>query len=279
MQDLYNAIYKRKSFHQFRNVGNAAFTGAELAGIVEAWRAFAPLDPDIRTDIRVVPTERSACHRGQEYCVLLFSEPKDGYLRNIGYLGEQLDLYLVSQDIGTLWYGIGRPKETPPAGMVYVIMIAIRKVEDAAAFRKDMFKSKRLPLDEILAGEKLPGVSEIVRFTPSACNSQPWRVRWERKATAGEAAARDSSARGASLTVYRHRKPGRVGIMPAKLVPYYNRIDMGIFLCFLDLCLAHEGIRYERELCADAGGDEEMTVNARYKVLGKEEAAEQLLKS
>ena len=61
MQDLYNAIYKRKSFHQFRNVGNATITEAELAGIAEAWRAFTPLDPDIRTEIRVVPTERSAC--------------------------------------------------------------------------------------------------------------------------------------------------------------------------------------------------------------------------
>ena len=54
--------------------------------------------------------------------------------------------------------------------------------------------------------------------------------------------------------------------MPAKLVPYYNRIDMGIFLCFLDICLAHEGIQYERELYEDAGVEEEMTLNARYKI-------------
>ncbi len=250
---LYSAIYKRKSFHQFGNVGDGKITEAELAGIMEAWRDFTPLDPDIRTEIHIVTNERSTCRRGQEYCVLLYSEPKDGYLQNIGYLGEQLDLYLVSQNIGTLWYGIGKPKEDPPAGMVYVIMIAIRKVENTAAFRKDMFKSKRLPLDEIWQGETIPGVSDIVRFAPSACNSQPWRVHND-----GQSASDDG------LTVYRHRKPGRVGIMPAKLVPYYNRIDMGIFLCFLDICLAHEGIRYERELCADAGGEEEITVNARY---------------
>ena len=248
MKDLYNAIYKRKSFHQFRNVGDGKITEAELARIMEAWQAFTPLDPDIRTEIRIVTNERSTCRRGQEYCVLMYSEPKDGYLQNIGYLGEQLDLYLVSQNIGTLWYGIGKPKEDPPAGMIYVIMIAIRKVADASAFRKDMFASKRLPLGELWQGETIPGVSEIVRFTPSACNSQPWRVTNED-----------------GLTVYRHRKPGRVGIMPAKLVPYYNRIDMGIFMCFLDICLAHEGIQYERELFTDAGGEEEITLNARYK--------------
>ena len=261
MKDLYNAIYKRRSFHQFRNVGDGKITEAELARIMEAWQAFTPLDPDIRTEIRIVTNERSTCRRGQEYCVLMYSEPKDGYLQNIGYLGEQLDLYLVSQNIGTLWYGIGKPKEDPPAGMVYVIMIAIRKVADASAFRKDMFASKRLPLGEIWQGETIPGVSEIVRFTPSACNSQPWRVRCE-----GEAAWEGRSTGDGVLTVYRHRKPGRVGIMPAKLVPYYNRIDIGIFLCFLDICLEHEGIRYEREMWVDAGGDEEMTLNARYRI-------------
>ena len=33
------------------------------------------------------------------------------YLQNIGYLGEQLDLYLVSKNIGTLWFGIGKVEE------------------------------------------------------------------------------------------------------------------------------------------------------------------------
>ena len=30
--------------------------------------------------------------------------------------------------------------------------------------------------------------------------------------------------------------------MPADKVSFYNRIDMGIFLCFLDLCLQHCGM-------------------------------------
>lgn len=34
----------------------------------------------------------------------------DNYLQNVGYLGEQLDLYLVSKNIGTLWFGIGKQK-------------------------------------------------------------------------------------------------------------------------------------------------------------------------
>ena len=51
-------------------------------------------------------------------------------------------------------------------------MIAIAKMPENK-FRKDMFKSKRKPMDEIWIGETL-GIVEIVRFAPSAFNTQPW---------------------------------------------------------------------------------------------------------
>ena len=54
--------------------------------------------------------------------------------------------------------------------------------------------------------------------------------------------------------------------MPADKVSFYNQIDMGIFLCFLELCLIHEGISYEAELKHDAGSDDEKTLFAVYKL-------------
>ena len=74
---------------------------------------FIPLNPGIKTAIRIIPEKETNCKRGGEYCILLYCEKKDGYLQNIGYLGEQLDLYLVSRNIGTLWFGIGKTKEEP----------------------------------------------------------------------------------------------------------------------------------------------------------------------
>ena len=115
-----------------------------------------------------------------------------------------------------------------------------------------MFRSKRKPVSEIWEGEQIPGVSDIVRFAPSACNSQPWFV----KNTNGK------------LGVYRYKKPGKRGIMPADRVSFYNRIDMGVFLCFLDICLDHNGIRSERTLHPDDGGDGEFTLNAEYELIG-----------
>ena len=194
-----------------------------------------------------MPEKETTCKRGGEFCILFYSETKDEYLRNIGYMGEQIDLYLASQNIGALWFGIGKPKAMQVNGLDYVIMISIAKMP-ADKFRKDMFKSKRKPTSEIWNGNTL-GIAEIVRFTPSACNTQPWIVE----------------NTGCDLMVYRFKKPGKRGIMPADKVRYYNKIDMGIFLFMLETCLEHENYTYERTLVADTSNDSiEQTLIAKY---------------
>ena len=95
-QSLYEMIFKRKSFHLFRNIGNEKISVDELKDIDESFSKFKPLVDDIKVKIKIVK-ESTTCRRGQEYCILLYSEKKDNYLQNIGYLGEQLDLYLVSK--------------------------------------------------------------------------------------------------------------------------------------------------------------------------------------
>lgn len=245
---LYQMIFKRKSFHLFRNIGEEKITESELEDITEKYKDFDALYSDIKTHIRIVPAKETTCKRGQEYCILLYSEKKDNYLQNIGYLGQQLDLYLVSRNIGTLWFGIGKVQEDSYEGLDFVIMIAIAKIDDEKKFRKDMFKSKRKSIDEIWSGEQMEGVTEIVRFAPSACNTQPWFVEH----TKGQ------------LKVYRYKKPGKRGIMPATQVSYYNRIDIGIFLLFMDVCLKHKGITYEKTLYDDKGSDDEKNLVAVY---------------
>lgn len=235
-------IFKRKSFHLFKGVGEEHISDSDLAEIETAFSSFESLCPDIHTEIKIVPSLK----RDAEYCILIFSEKKDNYLMNAGYLGEQLDLFLVKRGIGTLWYGLGKNGEESPDGMDFVIMLAIRKVSDEAKFRKDMFKSKRKPLEEIWVGDTL-GIAEIARFSPSACNSQPWHVNND----------------GGAITVSRYKKPGRVGIMSQEKAFYYNRIDMGIFLCILEICMAEKGIEASRVLFVD-GEDIELSRVAQY---------------
>lgn len=245
--ELYEMIFKRKSFHLFRNIGKEHITEEELKDIEEYFYTLKPLIDDIKVKIKIVK-DSTTCRRGQEYCILFYSENKENYLQNIGYLGEQLDLYLVSKNIGTLWFGIGKVEEKVLDGLDYVIMIAIAKVDSDDKFRKDMFKSKRKEIKEIWNGDYYLDIANIVRFAPSACNTQPWRVEAKEK----------------SLKVYRYRKEGKRGIMPKNMVMYYNQIDMGIFLCFLELCLEKNKIEYERKIYEEENHEAENNLLAEY---------------
>ena len=247
-QDLYNLIFKRKSFHLFRNIGQEQLTKEELQNIEKEFINFKPLVDGIRVKIKIVKQERIL--RGQEYCILFYSEKKDNYLQNIGYLGEQLDLYLVSKNIGTLWFGIGKPDEIQLDGLDFVIMMLIAKVDSSTKFRKDMFKSKRKELSEIWSGEAYLDIANIVRFAPSACNTQPWKVEASEKL----------------IKVYRYRKDGKRGIMPKDKVIYYNQIDIGIFLCFLELCLEHHNIHYTKELFVEKDIENDINLVSTYQV-------------
>lgn len=246
-KQYYEAIFKRKSFHLFRNVGSDKISSDELKDIEKAYADFEKLYPEIKTAIRIEPADRVNFKRDAEYCILIYSEKKENYLMNVGYIGEQLDLYLTQHNIGSLWFGIGKPDEPQFNGLDYVIMFAIRKVNDETKFRKDMFKAKRKPLREIWSGDDL-GIADISRFSPSACNSQPWYVKNE----------------NGVLTVYRYKKPGKRGIMPASAVSYFNRIDIGIYLCILEICMEKNNISFRKELFADDGSDREYTKAAEY---------------
>lgn len=243
--DYYNMIFKRKSFHLFRD-SEGDITEEDISRLEDFISHVIPLDPAIKTAVRIVPENETSCKRGARYCILFYSEKKEGYLRNVGYIGEQIDLYLASENIGALWFGIGKTEEKQYEGLDYIIMIAIARMP-RDKFRKDMFRAKRKPLPETWKGDEL-GIANIVRFTPSACNTQPWYTEND----------------GDRLTVYRYRKEGKRGIMPADMVAFYNRIDIGIYLFMLEVCLKQQNIEFERVLFTDETDDKEMTVSAQY---------------
>ncbi|MBE6113461.1 MAG: nitroreductase [Erysipelotrichaceae bacterium] len=251
-ETMYEMIFKRKSFHLFKDLKTKELykekyqiTPEELEEIQTVFSTFKPLIEDIKVEIRIVENELTTCSRGQEYCILVYSEKKSNYLQNIGFLCEQLDLYLASQDIGALWFGIGKTEESIYHGLDFVTMIAIGKVP-SNKFRVDMFKAKRKLLEEIWQGDQYLDIANIVRFAPSSCNTQPWFVKEEEN----------------RLLVYRYQKPGKRGIMPIEKVTYQNLLDIGIFILFLCVCLEHSGIKYSLEVKDDHDQNkEEMTLS------------------
>lgn len=243
---LYDTIFKRKSFHLFKGLGKEKLSQADLDNIIAAYKTFEVLYPNIQTDIKIAKSQK----RNAEYDILIYSEKKDNYLMNAGYIGEQLDLYLQKNNIASLWYGLGKPNEKTYNDLDFVIMFCIRKASNQSKYRKDMYKAKRKDLRDTWQGDYLDIANEA-RFAPSAVNSQPWYVKND----------------GKTLTVYRYKKPGRIGIMNTKSARYFNRIDIGIYLCFLEICMAEKSIIFNRELFIDKGGEDEYTKVATYSLL------------
>ena len=53
--------------------------------------------------------------------------------------------------------------------------------------------------------------------------------------------------------------------MPAEKVRFYNKIDMGIYLFMLEVCLENEGYKFDRFIYEDNTCDEiEKTLIAKY---------------
>ncbi|WP_069999126.1 nitroreductase family protein [Cellulosilyticum sp. I15G10I2] len=226
----YQMIFKRKSFRRFNDT--LKLSRDEIYDIDEKVKELIVLVDTIDVKYRIVPREETTCKRG-EYCLLIYSEEEENFLLNIGYMFEQLDLYLASKDIGVCWYGMGKTQVPEHDNLKFVIMMALGKGYPHE-FRKDYTKCKRKETQEIWkGGSRLERVAEVVKYAPSACNTQPWRVICEKN----------------QLKVYRTTKVK--SIMPKDKVPFYNTIDMGIFLYFLDLALLYNHISFQRFLCEE----------------------------
>lgn len=86
-------------------------------------------------------------------------------------------MWFAANNIGVCWYGRGNPVEPSYHGLEFVIMLAIAKTGEKN-FRRDYKKSKRKTVEEIWTGEPYGALSEVIRYAPSACNSQPWLIEY-----------------------------------------------------------------------------------------------------
>ena len=244
-KEQYEMIFKRKSFRKFND--ELKLSNNELCDINEKIKTLKSLIDNIDVKYRIVGREETTCKRG-EYCLLIYSEEKENFLLNIGYMFEQLDLYLASKDIGVCWYGMGKTQELEYKNLKFVIMMALGKSE-SKEFRKDYKKCKRNEIKEIWTGiSGLETIADVVKYAPSACNTQPWRVVCESN----------------KLKIY--RTTNIKSIMPKDKVPFYNSIDMGIFLYFLEVTFMYNNISFERYLSKKEGKSDLIFV-AEYNLL------------
>ena len=175
---LKEMIFKRKSCR--------SFTGKPVdAEMIERILSFEPkpLHPEIRVRMDIVSRDKvkCICPWTTPQLITIYSEEAEGYLENIGFLFQQMDLYLQTLGLGVCWLGLGRmnPKTTTEVkDMKFVIMLAFGHPK-GDQLRHDLKSYKRKSMDQIT--DKPDSRLEPARLAPSAVNNQPWFFTHEDK--------------------------------------------------------------------------------------------------
>jgi nitroreductase len=194
-------IRKRKSIRKYEA---APLDTATLEWIQEQIAAVKPLYPNIRYNIEIASKTKGLFNVKAPHYLIFSSEEGEGFCENIGFIGQQLDLALSGNGIGTCWLGGSKPSENEKTKLTYVIAMAFGTPNEPLYRSLDEFKRK--PLSAISTGEDVR--LEAARLAPSAVNSQNWFF----------------AADNGKIHCYRKKLNPIVGLIYNRL----NRIDMGI---------------------------------------------------
>lgn len=213
---LNEAIYHRKSVRSYSGDPVDADTLRKI-------KAFScelkPLYPEIAVRSEIVDRDSVKCMLPwiTPQLIAIYSEDKPGYLENVGFMFQQMDLYLQSIGLGACWLGMGRMRaqaDKAADGMKFVMLIAFG-IPKGKATRSGAEEFKRKALNEI--SDREDSRLEPARLAPSSINSQPWYFTHE----------------GSVLHIYCVQQ----GFLKAKTIGYMNAIDVGIALA--QLCVAN----------------------------------------
>lgn len=201
LMNLEEQIYVRKSCRNYLD------DEIDMTKIHEFISKAKPLDDSIDYNYEIFTSDKLNIRTRWEspYYLALFSEKKENYLENIGFIFQQLSLYLQSIDIGSCWVGMASLKEKRED---FVIAISFGK-SDKMIRDKSAFKRKSLSEISDYEDEKLIPA----QLAPSAINSQPWYFKH-----AGE-----------GFDVYQMKQ----NIIKRQVLKKWNPIDVGISLAHL----------------------------------------------
>jgi nitroreductase len=193
-------IRKRKSIRKY---DKTPLDKATLTKVRNKLTELTPLFPEIRYTITIADRTKGMLAQGSGASSFLVfrSEDKDGAYENIGFIGQQMDLWFSENGLGSCWLGMAKPSED--GDLDYVISMAFGK--PAEPLHRSLVEFKRKPLAEISEGNDAR--LEAARLAPSGMNAQGWFF----------------SASDGKIRCYR-KKPSIIA--SEKL----GRIDMGIAL-------------------------------------------------
>ncbi|MCL2135179.1 MAG: nitroreductase [Candidatus Bathyarchaeota archaeon] len=162
-----DVIYKRKSIRKYQ----PDFLDEKTLQDIQIFFAeIKPLYCDIKVDFVIVDKKsvKSISSIHSPHYIVVNSENKHGYLVNVGFMLQQVDLFLSSNSLGGCWFGMAQSKEKLSDDMEFVIAFAFGK--PAESLHRELGDFKRKSLDKI--SDVVDKRLEVVRLAPSAMNMQ-----------------------------------------------------------------------------------------------------------
>ena len=101
-------MFRRKSVRKY---APGQLDSAKMAQVVSHFADLKPLFPNIRIELRVMTNAevRGMFKVEAPHFLAFFSEVKDGYAANAGFMMQQMDLFLSANGIGSCWQGGPKP--------------------------------------------------------------------------------------------------------------------------------------------------------------------------
>jgi Putative TM nitroreductase len=212
---LYEAIFKRKSI---RDYDSTSIDSNLLEEISRNLQSLEPLLLGTKTEFKIISPNQVTRKLGNKapHFIAAFSEVKDAYKVNIGFMLQQMDLYFSAVGLGSCWLGIPQPTKdiTDSSNLEFIILMSFGNSKETLN-RTSASEFKRKSLQEITNIEGADKLLEPVRLAPSAVNQQNWYFTGNMNAI--------------------HAYSSKSSFLRTIVGGSYYPVNMGIALCHLQL--------------------------------------------
>lgn len=169
---IQEALVKRKSVREYNMT---PLSETEINSIVEYANCIEPLFSGLKTKVRLIGPDNVKAIRGWRapHYFAIYAGEDDASLLNVGYVYQQLTVYLTALGLGTCWANSVSPKDSKEQdGLKWVATIAFGKEKNGQPWRNNPTQIKRKDMGAI--SDQNDAKLEPARIAPSAMNNQPW---------------------------------------------------------------------------------------------------------
>lgn len=160
-------IGKRKSIRKYKPEN---LDEATLAQVRQKLAEVTPIYPETPYRVKIVSQVKRAFGINAPHYLLFYGERQEKSNVNIGFIGQQLDLFFSENGIGACWVGMAKAEQAEEEGLPFTIAIAFGK--PAEPLHRTPQDYKRKALAAISQGEDKR--LEAARLAPSGINAQGW---------------------------------------------------------------------------------------------------------